>query len=571
MKSWLLHKPKDISAEGRLSQIKSAYIEQLKKTAKKIWLTNSAPTYDEIVKKYEISKDLLFPANYMDSLKELIDRINLIDQVKKYIERLQYEPNVECTIKFPDKHIDIPPEFLLSKWNANIKAQMEQELTALPKYIADAQEALQKQKQKIEQNIFVIPSDLSDYIYYQEKIKLLNLEKNKLMTQLSKHEHATDVQDEKPAKNKPAKFTIFKEILSGIRSKLNISKPLDIILRCYKLYSPYFDFEAEGENRKINVTLDLHKKSDRNLFLLAALLYCRYRKYKVSEYKELLDLFQRMQSELILGLSTKNFDTAFIGSVLKQTGLELNASIWKIEKLLNYFSQFEFPHLKKNIHIDELLQIPKIQNVYYIKKEASSTTQIQQNLVAVNRKPQPLLVMNKASCTHVIDDVTGRTNKMSVSILNKLSLVTTWFTKPETKQISSSVKKRNMLLDKIDDYKFFNNDLNKRIKDTLKSLWHDTNEKATYSEFQKSLLLIEGSLKVLSSLLKNIDKKTKLETRNLFIKIKAHLVTTWCEYLENNDLESFGDYVTKTVPYVINNPFPASKESSNTKKISKKF
>ena len=338
------------------------------------WLSHQTDTdldyilmaYEDMLQK-EKQDNVINKESSPDQIKrmvELAEHVQLLRDYKDYVCRKRRDDSVVCDIKFPEKHIDIPPTFAMSKWSELVKEDAINRYKEIPALIDNCKTICGRQRERMTQKTYVYQDELTNYVRHLETMKTLQYEAVDLRQKLAIKPQENDDRLWHDNLIQHRAFEFFARDANPIVNKYPIPSPLNIVLEDIDLNEPLLRVPVEKGKMGFDISIDMRLQQDRKLFLTAALLYMKWRNYKPSSYEKLTHLYrcqQRVDKTIPIPGSDTRFDIHSLSKSLRQTGIDLEVSVYKIENLMRRFEKREFPKYKPEFDIDDVLNIPRVE------------------------------------------------------------------------------------------------------------------------------------------------------------------------------------------------------------------
>ena len=491
IEDWLGHQ-----SDTELDYIQIAYEEMLKKE-KRGWIASELVSLQEVKMECQENQKSI-PQSQISKIVELAERVQLLKDYKDYVSRKRRDPSVKCEIRFPEKHINIKPDFFSSKWSVLVKEDAERRLNEIPKLIEISKAKSKKHADDMMMQACANQSDLINYVCHLEKIKAMEYEMADLQQQLAIKPAQDNQRNFCMQDDQRRKFELFARELNPIINNASIQPPLNVVLDEYELLDPVYRYPVERGKVGFTIGLDLRLPLDRKTFLIAALLYFKYRNYKPASYEKLTEIYHTLFSDEELANEkvpvpggNELFDIKSLSKTLNQKGLDLEVSVYKIGMLVRYFEKREFPKYKPVIDIDEMLNIPRIQ-------EKESVTL--KNLGFFKNNPD-VYVLKKTDNVNFIDKLAGFVRWIGFSLFHISSPVTLF---------TETIKKRDEFMAKLDNYERLLGAENKKLINALKEEVMHAREQAHKKNEYKTFLEYIAAKKIPVELVSQVDRKVEL-------------------------------------------------------------
>ncbi len=320
-------------------------------------------SYQELYRQLEANqeeakaRDLL--ANFDPSRPTLNQLHEMIDFLSKYLQLSDEERQAE-QLQFPDRHINIKPNFSEKSWHAKVKADMQARLdvlnakmdSATSEYLnllSDLTDCLQAYSVQDHSSGRVDPfhghndEKVQVIASYHEYLNKIREERDDLEVRLG-----INCRHQSPDAENSRQYAVLSARLREMVKDVNLSSPLRAVLLPTL---PIISFE-ERAVCDIDFQLDMRNGQDRKIYLIAAMMYVE--KAGPADKTKFLDIFQ----EFFPGKKSP-VSAAELVELIGLDGAILQISMFRLERLLHYFEKKERPGIKPTFDLDVMLGVSK--------------------------------------------------------------------------------------------------------------------------------------------------------------------------------------------------------------------
>lgn len=294
------------------------------------WLDDqkSLDQLDKIILAYEERQSI-------DNSIELKNYIQFLNTYFNYRREKLRNSDLKPNFEFPQKHYDLPFDYPKESWHYKVIQDMKENLQTVSNQLALAKAELEEKKlnlqYKMAQDIDVLHNkyfdEIAAYTISSDYVAILSARKQDLDNKLGL----------KQAYSYPSNpfFCKFCDLIEPILDTEGApdydipDSPIKIIFRHLDLFDPIINFSSEDESTSVILQLNLRYLLDLKLYLLACIYFLGSQNCP-KEYL-LKKIFLLNFNELI----PDNYYA--LSQCLDQTGLDLQSSAFKLEKLIHYF------------------------------------------------------------------------------------------------------------------------------------------------------------------------------------------------------------------------------------------
>lgn len=304
------------------------------------WLSDQSDEELTLIKIAYQKMQKSLPEDAIEKRAEIKNLIRIIMHFKKNRNAVMAGKLEMFTIKYPDHIVDIKPDFSASKWSAKIKKEMIARLEALDGLIVQSKTEYTNLRKKLFSLVRPDKSDLNQFIRAENLLKKLEYEQADLQIK-SGLKHAPVILKSHHESTEITAYAIFCEKMNPFLE--NPNEPLKLFFADIDLCYPVIN---DG-------MLDLREPLDRNIFLIALLLFCKYKDYACDQ---LLDIFKNCQPTNLRHANEKiQISRDSLSSLLQQKGIDLKIALCKIDMLLQHFELIENPDKQTLIAVKDPL------------------------------------------------------------------------------------------------------------------------------------------------------------------------------------------------------------------------
>jgi predicted acylesterase/phospholipase RssA len=292
------------------------------------------------------------------TVKQLEDQIRFMGQYKNF--RLAKCKNANENIinpVYPVHHINIPPEFPKSAWHEKIKYELQQRLDQVQQKIDSAEAEYEKFMSELAAYLrsdspALGHDDSAEFFrgYNDEKVQVLvsyNEHLNKLYQERNTIECKLGIKCDyhviADAENSK-QFVDLRNKLDALK-EINFSPSMRLIM---PEEMPIFTFKVT-HNYDITYSIDLRKKIDRSLYLIAVMLFFQNKK-RFAERDKFNEVCMSFRQDNQSVPTTADQLVKMIG----QKDPELQVSLFRLESLVHYFEIKEKPLEKPAFSLYEM-------------------------------------------------------------------------------------------------------------------------------------------------------------------------------------------------------------------------
>jgi hypothetical protein len=320
-------------------------------------------------------------STYDPARPTVADLTNQINFLKGFItSKLKKNRKNDPEIIYPDRHINITPDFSKSGWHATLKKDMRDRLNILNAKIESADSEYKN-----------LITDLASSMQAFARVELDEIEvepfhghhDEKVQILASYGEHLTKLREERDdierklglKTEKKANLENSKEYAALYEKFSNLNKATDLsaTLRSMILSTlPVFTFVSESEP-SVEFTMDMRQPRDRKLYLIAAMLYLEKRAcYDRARFRGIYDMF--IPDETNLPCSAHD-----LMRIIGEADPVLRVSMFRLENLLHYFEKSEYPMYKPAMDLDVIFGLAK--NSFFSHPKPKKDNEIEMQLV----------------------------------------------------------------------------------------------------------------------------------------------------------------------------------------------
>ncbi|VVC76158.1 hypothetical protein AQUSIP_14630 [Aquicella siphonis] len=358
----------------------SAY-EVLAHTGIRPWLDSlSLEELDDVLAVYESMRSQLpgssaeriadderqTPDHHTPTQTQLDEYISYIESYFRYRRLVKRFPDYQFTLKTPDFHINISPLPAERRdWNEHIEKQMIGKL----KHVISQIEELESRIESLDHEFIDLP-ELTDktplHDVHFENIQALTtlVEYQRILKEEKKDlEIKLGIFDRRKViycKEKSLRYASFIQKINPMLTSNSIPEELKALR--FDHY-PIFMYESCGYTQRGISMMDLHDETDRQLYIIGALLFLEHKKSKNKT------MFVELYREFVSSKHPLPKSLKSLGKILQADGVELFVMAYRLEELLHYFESRDKPKVAPSLCLDVLFAAEKP------KKARGSTSQ----------------------------------------------------------------------------------------------------------------------------------------------------------------------------------------------------
>lgn len=322
------------------------------------------------------------------SLDELDDMITIYgnmtpkpDKVDEYIKFLKdffefkrankTNPDIEFTQPFPDYHINIKPDSSEAGWNTILKKEITDRITMMKKHLTHVESRINNFKSRFAEGYddFLV-QQLHDDEFDDVKIVTGFLEYKRILeAEIGDLELKLGLRKSREPENFfNHQYSVLCEAIETYKSSSTRLSSIDAIFAQIDIYHPVIAHSSTEKSDNILFTYNLRQKDDCQIFLIAAILYLKYRRSKE------IGVFEKMYSTMFDDLKYPKTMYALSTQTGKQ-GVPLLCAAYRIEELMQYFERTEHPDKSVKATIDKAFGITKNPLYRFFNRYVPNNTQ----------------------------------------------------------------------------------------------------------------------------------------------------------------------------------------------------